>query len=369
MRIADKMNYDQIKGNISRNRTEMSQLQNQAATQKRVTKPSDDPVAASRVLFSKTEQRGADQYIKNLNYARSFLDYSEQSLGELSETLMRAKELAIGQASDAGASEQTRRVVAAEVGQLYDQSVQIANRKLGERFIFGGYKTTEAPFDLNGNYKGDGGELKIHVDKDAFLAMNIPGSAVFQGVGLTRDGGSFKTSKQPTTVDEFLTQQFKDGMKSEIEALQAKEAASVSQGEAAARGPASVRTPDVEKSSAEVSDGFSSGANVFDTLRRLETALMANDKQGVQESLDRIDAALNQVVLARTQLGSRVMSIDSSLNSLHASNVDLKTTISQNEDADVFEVISNMNKTEDTLQATLATSGKLVQKSLMDFIS
>ncbi len=363
MRIADKMNYDQIKGNIARNRSEMSELQNQAATQKRVNKPSDDPVAASRVLFSKTEQRGADQYIKNLNYARSFLDFSEQSLGELSELLIRAKELAIAQASDAGASEQTRRVVAAEVSQLYDQSVQIANRKLGERFIFGGYKTTKPPFSLEGEYQGDSGELKIHVDKDAFLAMNIPGNAVFQGVGLTKDGGSFKTQKQATTVNEFLDQKFAKEMEAE------KDPQVAHQQEMETRGPASVRTPNVERQQEAQPDGEITGSNVFDTLKKLETALMANDKAGVQESLDRIDGAINQVVLSRTQMGSRVMSIDNSLNSLHASNVDLKTTISQNEDADAFEVISNMNKTEDTLKATLATSGKLVEKSLMDFIS
>ena len=362
MRIADKMSYDQIKSNIARNRTEMSQLQNQAATQKRVTKPSDDPVAASRVLFSKTEQRGVDQYLKNLNYARSFLDFSEQSLGEMSELLMRAKELAIAQSSDAGASEQTRRVVAAEVAQLYDQSVQIANRKLGERFIFGGFKTTQPPFTLDGEYNGDSGELKIHIDKDSFLAMNLPGSAVFQGRGLGRDGASFRSEKQATTVNEFISQQ----QKSDSVTGSTQEA--VENDQVMSRGPASLRAPNLDDTSSSESEG-ATGTNVFDTLRRLETALMANDKLGVQESLDRLDSALNQVVLARTQLGSRVMAIDNSMNSLTAANVDLKTNISQNEDADAFEVISNINKTEDTLKATLATSGKLVEKSLMDFIS
>lgn len=371
MRIADKMAYEQIKGNIGRNRTEMSQLQNQAATQKRVTKPSDDPVAASRVLFSKTEQRGVDQYIKNLNYARSFLDYSEQSLGEMSELLMRAKELAIAQSSDAGASEQTRRVVAAEVSQLHDQSVQIANRKLGERYIFGGYKTNAPPFNLKGEYNGDSGELKIHVDKDSFLAMNLPGNAVFQGVGLSRDGASFKSEKQAVNVSEFLAQKNKteknkpeDNDKNSMpaDALESNQKVQT-------RGPASIRPPDITAQTESTDSENSAGTNVFEVLSRLETALMANDKAGVQESLDRIDAAMSQVVLARTQLGSRVMSIDNSLNSLNGANVDLKTNISQNEDADAFEVISNMNKTEDTLKATLATSGKLVEKSLMDFIS
>ena len=142
MRIADKMAYNQTTSNLQKNRSEMSDLQNQAATQKRINKPSDDPTASARVLAARTEQRGSEQFIKNINIARSFLEFSDQSLGELSETLMRAKELAISQANDAGASEETRKVTASEIEQAYNQAVQVGNRKLGERFIFGGYRTT-----------------------------------------------------------------------------------------------------------------------------------------------------------------------------------------------------------------------------------
>jgi flagellar hook-associated protein 3 FlgL len=130
MRIADKMAFEQVNRSITKNRTEMAELQNQAATQKRVTKPSDDPIAAARVLGARLDLKGTEQYIKNLNYAKGFLDYSEQSLGDLSDVLVRAKELAISQANDASANEQTRRSVAAEIDQLHGHAIQIGNRKL-----------------------------------------------------------------------------------------------------------------------------------------------------------------------------------------------------------------------------------------------
>src|ERR1044072_5325838 len=107
MRIADKMKYDQVNNNIARNRTEMASLQNQAATQKRVTKPSDDPLAAARVLATRVDLQGNKQFSKSLAYARSFLEYTDQSLAELTEALVRAKELAIIQANDASGSEST----------------------------------------------------------------------------------------------------------------------------------------------------------------------------------------------------------------------------------------------------------------------
>src|ERR1035437_3173785 len=159
MRIADKMAFDQVKGNIAKNRSHMSDLQNQAATQKRVTKPSDDPLAASRVLSSRIDLQGNKQFGKSLTYAKSFLEFSDQSLGELGDILVRAKELAISQSSDGASNEQSRRVVATELNQLYDQMVAIGNRKLGDRFIFGGFNTQQSPFDQSGNYAGDNGEM------------------------------------------------------------------------------------------------------------------------------------------------------------------------------------------------------------------
>jgi flagellar hook-associated protein 3 FlgL len=304
------------------------------------------------------------------------LEFSEQSLNELTEVFVRAKELALSQANDASASPQTRRIVAEEMRQLQNQVVQIANRKLGERFIFGGFRTTEAPFDQNGEYRGDAGEMKIHIDKEAFLSMNVPGSIVFQGRGLSRDGLNFKTLKQPQTVEELEKQKLEHPDRYKLVDDTEKEEFQFSgpetQKSQPMRGPASVRTTEnVAPKSSELSanDEKENGINLFHALKKLELALSTDDKMGIQESLDRIDDATQQVVMARTTMGSRVMTIDNTLNSLHTNGVDTKSAISQLEDADAFQVISDINKTESALQATLQTSGKLIQKSLMDFIS
>jgi flagellar hook-associated protein 3 FlgL len=377
MRVSDKMAFDQVNKNVTQNRTELNQLQNQAATQKRVTKPSDDPVAASRVLFARTDLRGNEQYVKNLNYARGFLDYTEQSLNELTEVMMRAKELALSQANDASSNAQSRKIVASELQQLHDQAIQIGNRKLGERFIFGGFKTTASPFDLKGDYRGDEGEMKIHIDKDSFLAMNLPGSLIFEGKGLSKDGITFKSEQQAKTLEEWRNQKATklDKNARELEGSQNPRAAG---NDAQMRGPASLTinnntAPQANgMNSRESSSSVSAGAeghNLFKSLKRLEISLMANDKTGIQESLDRLDDSMQQVVLARTSLGSRVMTIDSAINSLAANQIDTKSNISQLEDADAFEVVSDINKNESALQATLQTSGRMIQKSLMDFIS
>lgn len=359
MRIADKMQFNQIQSNVNKNRAEMSELQNQAATQKRITKPSDDPLASARVLGARTEERGNNQFVKNINQAKSFLEFSDQSLAELSEILMRAKELAIAQSTDAGASEQTRLIAGQELEQIHMQAVQIGNRKLGERFIFGGYKTQTQPFSLNGDYQGDDGDIKIQTHKESFLAMNLPGSKVFLGQGVSGDGIARPTVYSPKSVDELQDLRMQESQLQEEKDDRQYNAIET-------RGPAAYGKASRISGKDPVTQ--SGGINVFKTLEGLEIAMRTNDKEGIQDSLERLDQALNQVVLARAEVGSRIMAANNTMDSLQKAIVDNKTLASQLEDADVFQTVSDINKTDSTLRATLETSGKLVQPTLLDFL-
>ena len=282
MRIADKMAYEQVKTNVAKNRSQMSELQNQAASQKRINKPSDDPLAASRVLSHRADLEGNKQYSKSLSYAKSYLEFTDQSLGELSEILVRAKELALSQANDGSSNQESRRAIATELEQLHNHMVAIGNRRLGDRYIFGGYHTQNTPFDEKGAYAGDNGEMMIHIDKETFLPMNIPGSRVFLGQGVSPDGMVKVGPPQAKTIEEFDQRQQQEN--APPPAL-------------TARGPASQQ--------AEPEPPADSGVNLFHLLKGLDIALNTNDKAGVQDTLDELDVALDQVILARSQVGSR----------------------------------------------------------------
>jgi flagellar hook-associated protein 3 FlgL len=362
MRIADNTRFDQVRDNLAKNRSDMSELQNQAATQKRVTKPSDDPVSAARVLASRVDLSGTNQFLKNLNYAKSFLEFTDQSLSELTENLVRAKELAISQSNDASANEESRRVVATEIQQLYNQMVAIGNRKLGDRFIFGGYKTTQQPFATDGTYNGDGGEMMIHTDKGSFIAMNLPGDRVFTGKGLGKDGIAHSITQQATSVEDLEKQRLEEKQQADDKLKRQEER------KAQIRDLASLSPDEMPAALASVQEEESKGVNLFNCLKKMDTALRANDKEMVQESLEYLDQAISQVVMARAQVGSRSMTLDNVMQTLQKAKVDNQTNISQLEDADVFKTVSDINKTESTLQATLQTSGKMMQTSLMDFL-
>lgn len=359
MRVSDKMIYGQVNDSLNRGRGGLAESLERASSQKRINKPSDDPVATTRALTYKTDEQNIQQYQKILTHAKSHLEYTEQSLGELSEVMVRAKELALAAANDASTNPETRRVLASEINQLKNQIIQIGNRKLAGKFLFGGYKTIQAPFTSDGEYRGDDGEIKVPVDKESFVAINMPGSRIFLGkpVGSLLDNKSTPqdSSEAPNTEDPNI----------EPNAATNEEGPVI-------RGPASVKEDQKQISSPSPKDQFSSennhGLNLFNLMKRLEIAFITGDKFTVQTAIDDLDQAHAQTVLSRAELGSRLTNLNSSIESLAKSKVDTKAAISELEDEDMFKAVSDVNRNEATLKASLSTSAKLMQPSLLDFL-
>lgn len=381
MRVADNMLFNQVDNALAKNRTEMADLQNKAATMKRVTKPSDDPIAATRVLFHRSEEGVNKQFLRTANQARSILEYSDQSLADLTNVLIRAKELVLSQVNDASAGPKTRRLVAEEIKQLYQQAVQIGNRKLGDRYLFGGYSTTETPFDFEGNYRGDDGEILMPVNKDSFVAVNVPGSRVFMGKGKLDHEIGTREVVQPEDIQEIRKAQVHSGIveRENVESFQAPPATESEQEELKqVRGPASLQGgadsnkkgpgESVEQQGFGLNASEVDGKNIFRLLRKVEISMETDDKVALQDTIDDLDIAQSQVVLARSAIGSRVMSLEANADSIEKFNIDSQGAASVLEDADHFKVVSSINKAENTLQATLQTAGKLIQPSLLDFV-
>jgi flagellar hook-associated protein 3 FlgL len=116
----------------------------QVTTGLRIEVPSDAPADASAVMGASTQVRALEQYERNINLARNASDAQEGVLNTLTDVLTRARELAVGQASDT-ASTSTRRAVKEEVDQLLRQAVQLANTRHNDAFLFGGMRGDVAP--------------------------------------------------------------------------------------------------------------------------------------------------------------------------------------------------------------------------------
>ncbi|MBC7742920.1 MAG: flagellar hook-associated protein FlgL [Bdellovibrionaceae bacterium] len=352
------MSQNQVLTNIQKNRSELSQLQNQAATMKRITKPSDDPVAASKVLVNRTENKNLEQFEKNIFFARNFLETTETTLSQLSEAVVRAKELAVQAASDTNGG-LPREMLSTEVGQIYNAVLEISNRRSGERFLFGGQKTLSQPFTAEGEYSGDDGEIRIENQKGNFVALNLTGDRIFLGKGMGEDSFIKPSRETPKSVDELQQHKL-------AEADRQFQNEQEDENKLETRGPASVgrvqRLGDVDP----VIGG--KGVNLFNLISGLEVAMKANDKFGIQDALEPLDQALNQINMARAEIGGRVVQLNAASEGIQRSIVDNKQTISQLEDADLFQVMTDLNRSDAALKGSLETSHKLMSMSLLDFL-
>lgn len=340
MRVTERTNFNTVRDSISTSRGRLEKLQHQNATMRKLNAPSDDPVGAAKVLEVRTDKLNNDQYMTNAKLAETFLTNSDHALSEMADLVVRAKEIAIGQSSGASSNENSRLGVAEEVTQLYNQAIAVANRRVGERYLFGGYQTTRPPVDENGKYRGDDGKMMVEIGRDVFISMNVPGFEAFNtqpehstDVVSVRERKPEPTENQPEVQDRQLA------------SLRASGGAEESSGGA--------RPENV---------------NVFDELQALRIGLLTGDLDSIRSTLERFDSVHGQLVSTRAKIGSRVAGMQSATQALERHNVTNAMLTSTIEDADMAQVVSDLAKEETVFRSALASSQKLMQPTLIDFL-
>ncbi len=173
---------------LRRAMSQQARLQRQLASGKRIERPSDDPVAAARILPLRTDLRALARMQDNAATARSVLDLGAGALDQISQAMTRVREITL-QAANTGRSGDDRNTLAAEVEQLLDQLVSLADTQRGGRFLFGGSVDGTAPFVRRDGddgrtrviYQGDSRERLVEVGPGVRMAVNLAGDALFLG--------------------------------------------------------------------------------------------------------------------------------------------------------------------------------------------
>ena len=221
--------------------------------------------------------------------------------------------------------------------------------------------------------------MMIHVDKDAFLPMNLPGSRVFLGDRFTREGPHLCEQGAATNDRRMAAnraQKTRTSRTSRTSSCRNQLNQPPESKPLEMRGPASSVWPRTQDDSPAETTGVlvqggretDSGLNLFRILQDLKTALRADDKAGIQDSLDTLDQGIQQVVLTRSQAGARSTTLDNLTQTKEKEKVEDQVMISALRRRGYLFHGQRHQQNQSTLQATLETSGKLIQKSLMDFI-
>lgn len=329
-RVSESSTVHSIRYSTNRSRRRLEDLQLKGSNLKRVQKPSDDPVGNMDILAIRSRNIDNSQYLRNGSVAKAQLTFTENAIEELTELVMKAKELAIGQASNIF-DPSVRKGIAQEVRQLRNQAISIANRRLGNKYIFGGYKTLNKPFDQAGNYLGDQNQTKIEVAKDTYIPITFSGENVF-------------FDKTASKVEPAQTPPLPiPGQENEPQIN---------------RDPAGVpvNNPEPVKSS------------LFKDLESLENALLTDNHFIIQDLLPKFDQTQDRLIEIRTSIGSTINKVDVATDTIEKNKITNEEYKSKIEDADVAELFTDLARQENVMNASYKASAQLLNNNLMKYI-
>lgn len=345
-RVSENSATHSLKYNLARTKERMENLQLKGATLKAMVRPSDNPISNVEAMGLQSRMKDNDQFIRNSEYAALHLSSTEKSIEQIVDIMTKAKEIGIAQSSDFYDAN-IRANVANEVKQLRNQALAIANKRVGNKYLFGGFKTLSKPFNDQGKYEGDLGKITVEISKDFFVPINLNGYEVFYSDAGTSDSkpNPFEdVGPRDGVPEEYRTPEEKNAPKAEPDrGLASKEAA-----------------PD--------NYDYQKRTNVFSLLDGLVASLENNDVSYTQSLLEDFDDATNRLVTMRTKVGSIMNSVESSKVSNEDDKINAAERKSSLVDADITELFSDITRQQDILKTTYKASQGLMNQRLLDFL-
>ncbi|WHY33792.1 flagellar hook-associated protein FlgL [Cytobacillus firmus] len=174
MRVTQSMLSNNMLRNLSNSYSRMDKLQDQISTQKKFTKPSDDPVAAMMGMNYRTDLNRIQQFTRNIGEVRNWVDSTDDALDKGVLALQRIRELTV-QASNGTLEGDQRKAVAEEVKQLKEHLQNLGDTQVGGKYIFNGNQTNVKPSESG----FQSGTIELEVFSGIKIPVNTEGKALF----------------------------------------------------------------------------------------------------------------------------------------------------------------------------------------------
>ncbi|MDR0948319.1 MAG: flagellar hook-associated protein FlgL [Lachnospiraceae bacterium] len=144
MRITNQIMQKNNLSNIKISKTAQDTLSKQMSGQKKISRPSEDPVVAIRALRLRSNVSEITQYYsKNIPDAQNWLSLTEDSLSELADILDdMGKQFEKGANGELKSSD--RQVIATQLKELQDAYYACGNSDLAGRYLFTGLRTSSS---------------------------------------------------------------------------------------------------------------------------------------------------------------------------------------------------------------------------------
>lgn len=141
MRITNQMIQNNSLNNISINKRQMNTLDTQLSSQKKISRPSEDPIIAIRALRLRTSLSEVEQYLKkNIPDANSWLDVSEGALKEANDIIEDVYNYCVQGSTDT-LSLSEREILSSSLKELREALYAQGDVDYAGRYVFTGFRT------------------------------------------------------------------------------------------------------------------------------------------------------------------------------------------------------------------------------------
>ena len=197
MRITNKMMTGNSMANINNNKEYMDKLNNQMATQKKLTRPSDDPIVAIRALRLRSSLSEVTQYYgANVPDAQAWVSVTESAIESTKEMISGMKALC-DQGANGTNTVSERENIYQSLEAYKKQIYANGNATHAGRSVFTGYRTGEAltfQEETTADYRGIW---------DSFNASDVARNSYIEGsLSMTDINNLNVTDNDETTVKE-----------------------------------------------------------------------------------------------------------------------------------------------------------------------
>jgi flagellar hook-associated protein 3 FlgL len=291
--------------NMDRVQRSVENATRQTSSGKRVNVASDAPGEVDTILQLRTDGARNTQIQENLSVAKADADAADGALTAATKIMDRARVLA-AQGASFTLDATGRQSLAGEAQSLLEQMVAISRTTVQGRYIFGGDQDSVPPYDVD-----------LTAANGVSRLTNSPATRRVEDSA----GGSFAVSKSASQI--FDTRKADDSLASD---------------------------------------------NVFASLNSLRVGLLANDTAQITAASASIQTAAIRLNTAQAFYGTVQNRIEDATNYCSSYDVQLKTELSQKEDADITAAALAITQGNIQLQAAFQMQAKMPRTTLFDFM-
>ncbi len=306
MKVSTNLFFDRALNQMVASQSSLAQSQAQLSTGKKVVQVSDAPDQATAIQRLKSVIARQDSFEQAVKTAQNRLNAEETALEATANIMVRMKELTI-QALNDTYGPKDREIIAVEMQGLQEDLLSYANtRDVNGAYLFSGSRVFTPPF-----------------------AANAQGDIVYQGdetVNLVEVGDqrSLRLNRTGTEVFGRVTR--------------------------------------------DMPNGSTEGRSFFQSVQDLVDAVRTSDRGAMNRGLAELDTLNQQVAISQAKVGSAMNVVSNQTAVLEETRLQLKTVLSEIEDLDYTEAITEMQKKMMALQASQASFAQISRLNLFEYI-